>query len=47
MKNTNRKDTLIIKAIFSAYAPVKSVDKKPSFHYPAFVKSFFTFRKQA
>jgi hypothetical protein len=47
MKNIQRKDTQIIKAIFSAYAPVKTVTKKPVFPYSGFVKSFFTSRKQA
>ena len=46
MKNNYRKDTQIIQAIFSAYAPVKIVSKKPFLPYPAFVKSFFAFGKQ-
>ena len=47
MKNNYRKDTQIIKAIFSAYSPVKTVSKKTFLPYPAFVRSFFHFGKQA
>jgi hypothetical protein len=47
MKANYRKDTRIIKAIFSAYAPVKTVSKKSFLPYPTFVRSFFNFGKQA